>query len=108
MSLRMHTSHWGLQALQPEGDRPDDVAGLAADARQRIELVDVARDLAAEPLLDYPRHEDQALGLRAEEARSVDELLDLVGIGVREVGRSRVPLEDRRRDLVDGLVGRLC
>src|SRR6266566_5299584 len=65
-----HQAHYvGVdgQAGQPEGDRPDDVAGLAADARQRIELVDVARDLAAEALLDYPRHEDQALGLRAEE-----------------------------------------
>ena len=41
----------------------------------------------------------------AEEARRADELLDLVGIGVREVGRRRIPREQRRRDHVDPLVG---
>src|SRR5262245_11142443 len=37
----------------------------------------------------------------------MDHLLDLVGVGVREVDRRRVALEERGRDLVDGLVGRL-
>ena len=78
------------QARDPEPNRAHDVAGLAADAGQRHEIVELGRDLATESLLDRLRHPDQALRLRAEEPRRVDQLLDLVGIGVGKVGRRRV------------------
>src|SRR5262249_39115492 len=74
------------------------------DAGKRIEVVQVGRHFAAEALLERTRHSHQALGLGAEESRLVDELLELIGVGVGEVGRRRVALEERRRDLVDGLV----
>ena len=43
------------QPGQPERDRPDDVAGLAADAGQRDEVLEVGRHLAVEPLLERVR-----------------------------------------------------
>ena len=95
------------QARHPEPNRTHHVAGLAPDTGQRHEIVEVDRHLAAESFLDRLRHSDQALGLRAEETRRADQLLDLDGIGVREIGRRRIPGEQRRRHHVDPLVGAL-
>ena len=88
-------------------NRAHDVAGLAADAGQRHEVVELDGDLAAEARLDRLRHADEVLRLRAEEARRLDDRLELGGIGVGQVGRRRVPGEQRGRDHVDALVGAL-
>ena len=74
---------------------------------ERHEIVELRRDLAAEVLLQRRCHPDEVLRLRAEEAGRLDQLLDLVGIGVGEVGRRRVLREQRGRDHVDALVGAL-
>ena len=95
------------QAGQAEPDRPHDVAGLAPDTGQRDEVVELGRDLAAEALLDRLRHPDEVLRLRAEEAGRLDERLDVVRIGGREVGRRRILREQRGRHHVDALVGGL-
>ena len=60
------------QAGQVEPHRPHDVAGLAADARQRDEVVELGRHLAAEALLERLRHADEVLRLRAEEPGRLD------------------------------------
>ena len=59
---------------QLEPHRPHHVAGLAADAGQRHEVVELGRHLAAEALLERLRHADEALRLRAEEAGRHDQL----------------------------------
>ena len=67
------------QAGQAEADAADHVRGLAAHARQRDQVVDGGRHLAAETLVKGPAEADQALGLGPEEPRRVDERLQLIG-----------------------------
>ena len=52
--------------------------------------------LAAESLVERPAEPDQALRLGPEEPGRVDERLQLGRIGVAQIGRRRVPGEDRR------------
>ena len=60
------------QAREVEPHRAHDVAGLAADAGQRHEVVELGRHLAAEALLERLRHADEVLRLRAEEPGRLD------------------------------------
>ena len=95
------------EAREVEADRAHDVAGLAPHAGQPDEVVELARHLAPEFLLELAGHAQQAARLRVEEARGADEAFELVGIGACEIGRRRVAREQLRRDLVDRLVGGL-
>jgi hypothetical protein len=52
-------------------------------------------------------HADEGLGLLAEEPGGDDEPFDVPGRGGRERPRVGIPIEERRRDLVDARVGRL-
>ena len=69
-------------------DRAHDVAGLATDAGQLHEVVELGGHLAVELVLEHARHAEQVLGLRAVEAGLEHEPFDVVGVGVREVGRA--------------------
>ena len=55
------------QAGQVERHRAHDVAGLAPDARQLHEVVELGGHLAVEVLVEHARHAEQVLRLRAEE-----------------------------------------
>ena len=90
-----------------ECHRTHDVARLATDARQRHQVVEIARDLAVEAFFDRLRHAEQAAGLGAEEAGGADELLDPRRVGAGEIGRRRILGEQRRGHHVHALVGRL-
>ncbi len=79
------------------GGAEHDVRGLARDAGQRDQLLEIARHLAAEPLDQALAHPDQALGLVAEEAGRVDLLGQRLRVGAGVVLRAmRYLLEQRR------------
>src|SRR5690606_22847925 len=84
-----------------------DVAGLAADPGQGDEVRQLVRHLTAEALHEAVRHPDEAAGLRPEEPGGADHLLDVGGIGGREVLRRGVLGEERRGHHVHPLVGAL-
>ncbi len=63
--------------------------------------------LAAVVLRQRRRHADEGTGLRAEEAGGLDLRLELGGRRPRERAGVGISLEQRRRDLVDALVGAL-
>lgn len=85
----------------------DDVRRLASDTGQRRQRVHVRRHLPAVLLDQCGRHPDQRLRLRAEEAGRVDLRLEFVGRRLGQCRRIRIPLEQRRRDHVHALIGRL-
>ena len=78
------------EAGQAERDGPDHVAGLAADARERHEILQLGRHLPVESLLERGTHSDQALRLLTEEAGGVDELLDVRRLGLGKVAGRRI------------------
>ena len=55
-----------------KADRAHDVAGLAADARELHEVVELGRHLAVELVLERARHAEEVLRLRPVEARSAN------------------------------------
>ena len=81
-----------------------DVRGLAADARQRGQLLHVGRHVAAVLGDEHLRHADQRLGLLPEEPGRQDQPLELGCVGPRQRPRVRIALEQRRRDHVHALV----
>jgi len=84
-----------------------DLRGLAADAGERGEGVEVPRHLATGVGHQLPRRGLQVAGLLAVEPHRPDDLFDVAGFGGGKLGRSRPPLEQRRRHLVDPHVGAL-
>jgi hypothetical protein len=82
-----HARHVGVdgQPREAEHHAADHVARLAADTRQRDEVVEVGGHLTVEPLDQLARHPDQVAGLRLVEAGRADDLLELVRIGPSEV-----------------------
>ncbi len=85
----------------------DDVGGLASDARQFDQRVHRARHLAAMGLDDLGRHTQERTRLGAEEPGRLNLRLELVGRRPGERAGVRVAAEERRRDLIDALVGAL-
>jgi hypothetical protein len=85
----------------------DDIRRLSSHARQRDEVVHRARDFARVAFDHLSRHPDKRSRLRAEEPRRLDLRLELRGRGSRERSRVRIAGKQRRRDLVDALVGTL-
>src|ERR1700682_45287 len=79
------------EARHAEGDTEYDIGGLAADPGQRDQVVDVARDLAAEALDQRRAGRDDRLRFDVEEAGGLDHRLDLPGIRVGQRGRIRIP-----------------
>ncbi len=67
----------------------------------------VGRHLSPEALRHGRRHADEVLGLRTEEPRRTDELLDVLGVGGGERLRVGIGREERGRDQVDPHVGAL-
>ena len=67
---RGEPAHVGVdrQTGEVERDRAHHVAGLASDAGQLHEVVELGGHLAAEVVLERARHAEQVLGLRPEEA----------------------------------------
>ena len=94
------------QTGQVERHRPHDVAGLAPDARQLHQVVELGGHLTAEVLVELARHPEQALRLRAEEPGGVHDRLDSSGSACARSLASGTG-EQLRRDLVDVLVGGL-
>jgi len=84
-----------------------DVGRLAPDARQADELLHRSRHLTSVLLDQHLAAADDAFGLVSVEAGGADRLLQLGRIGVREIVRGAVLLEQVFRDLIDALVGAL-
>ncbi len=66
---------------------------LAPDPPELDELVDVSGNLAVVHLLEVLGELDDRLGLLPVEAGGVDDLLDLLGIGLGEIGGRWIALE---------------
>jgi hypothetical protein len=90
-----------------ERRRQDHVGGLAGDAGQGHQRVEIGRHLAAVALDQRPGHADQAPRLGAVEARLEDQRLERLGRRLGQRVGVGVPGEQRRRQRVDHLVGRL-
>ncbi len=84
------------QAGQAEGDAAHDVASLAPHPGDRDQIRKVFWYVAVESLRHRGGHTDQALGLGSEEAGRAHELLDVLGVGRRQVRRLWVGGEQRR------------
>ena len=84
-----------------------DVRGFAAHSGKLLQLVDVARDLAAVLGHHQLRALDHVRSFRAVEPDGADDLFDVGWIGGRQVGYGGVVFPKRRRYLVDALVGGL-
>ncbi len=95
------------QPRHTEGVAEHDVRRLAAEARQGEELGKASRNLATVPLHQGGTEPDQAARLVAEEAGRTDHRLEPGPVGTGIIRRRRVAAEQRRRDLVDPLVGAL-
>lgn len=59
-----------------EGGAKEDVGGLAADAGERDQFFECARELAAEFINEFFRHAADAGGFGSEEAERADDLFD--------------------------------
>ena len=90
-----------------EGDIEHDIGGLAADARQRLQRLALARHLAAVLGDQLLRQRDDVLGLVAVEADGLDALLHVLHAQRRHLPRRVGDLEQGPRRLVDAGVGRL-
>ncbi|HEX2444322.1 MAG TPA: hypothetical protein VHJ77_10295 [Vicinamibacterales bacterium] len=85
----------------------DDVGGLAADAGEFDELLHARRNLAPMLLDERDRHAGERLRFHPEEAGGLNLGLELRRGCPGQRARVRVSFEERRRDLVDALVGAL-
>ena len=90
-----------------EGLREDDARGLVADARQRLELLEGARDLPAVLFDEDPREPGDRLRLRGGEAAGPDEVVDLLDGELRHLPERVRAREERRGHEVDARVRRL-
>ena len=84
-----------------------DVRRLATHARQLLQLVYVARDLAAVVGHYHLSALDDVRRLRMEEADGADDAFNVAGIGRCEIRGRGVALPQRGRDLVHAFVGGL-
>ena len=96
------------EARHAEARAQDDVGRLAADSRHSHQVFHGVRYLAAEQLDQLPARGDDPSRLGPEESGWLDQLLNLGGVGRREVHWRRMPPEQLRRNEVDRSVGRLC
>jgi mycothiol synthase len=87
-----------------EADATHDVGRLAPDTRQRHEILEARRHLAAKALFDGGGHADDALRLVLVEACRSDQLGDLAWISCGEVGGCRVAAEQLWGHQVDAHV----
>jgi len=90
-----------------EGLHHEDRRGLVADTRQRLERFEGRGHFTAVTLHEQPRHLLQVLRLGRCEADFPNKCLYFRHIDGRHRGRGRGLREERRRHLVDLLVGRL-
>ena len=90
-----------------EGVAEDDVGRLSPDSRQGDQVLEARGHLAAESLAEHLAQPDERRRLVAEEPGGPDEGLELVAVGGGVAGGGAVAREQRRRDLVDPLVGAL-
>jgi len=84
-----------------------DVGRLSADARELDQFVHGGWDLAVMFVDDGCGHSNKRPRFRAEEAGGLNLRLEFVSRCARERTRIRIPLEQRRCDLIDALVGAL-
>jgi hypothetical protein len=92
----------GVQLGRPLAEHH--VGGLSGHAGQGDEVGHAQWDLAVEALEQRLAHAAHGLGLLAEEAGRLEDLLQLLLGGRHEVGRPGVLREQPRRHLVDLLV----
>lgn len=85
----------------------DHVRRFAANARQGNEGIEFIRHPTTVTCGNGTRHADQALALVPEKAGAADQLLQLIRVCGRKVGRGRVSRKKRWSDHVDALVGAL-
>ena len=81
------------QARQTERDAAHHIAGLAADAGQRDEVVESGRHLAAISIEQAVGHSQQVARLVLVEAGRANQIFDLCRIGLRQFDRRRVSTE---------------
>ena len=94
-------------ARHPERVPEDHVRRLAPDAGERDQVHQPAGHLTVVPLDQRLGELEERVGLGAEEARRLDDLLDLLALGGGERGRVRVRREQGRGHRVDPPVRRL-
>ncbi len=92
------------QPREPECDAPDHICRLATDSGERHQLLQLRRDLAAEPTDDTLCHPDQAACLGPKEACRADQYLDVGQICGRQCRGVRKAGEERRGRQVDPFV----
>ena len=81
--------------------------GEPAHARQSGQRFHVRWHFACVVLHERLCHPDQRFGLGAEKAGRMDLRLEFLLRRLRQCGSGRITLEQRRRDHVDALIGRL-
>jgi len=87
--------------------RHHDARGLASDARQRLQRLALAWNLAAEVRDEVAGGRHDVLGLHPEESAGLDQVLDVAGLRASQRLRGRVLGKECGRRLVDALVGTL-
>src|SRR5438132_9767389 len=89
------------EAGHVEADSENHIRGLAPDARQLDEIVQVARHDTVEQIHQLSARGDDRARFGAEESGRLDQLLDPSWIRGRKVERGRVVLEQHWRDEID-------
>ncbi|BBJ42651.1 hypothetical protein SSPO_053690 [Streptomyces antimycoticus] len=95
------------QARHPEGIAEHHIGRLTADTGQGDQILEPARDLAAEAVTEGCGQAQQRFGLGAEEAGRPDQLLQGLRVGCRHVLGRRTGGEERGGGLVDPQIGGL-
>jgi hypothetical protein len=85
----------------------DDIGGLAPDTGELDEILHARRDFAVVLLHERARHSGERLRFHPEEAGGLNLGLELRCRRLRQRAGVRISREERRRDLVDALVGAL-
>jgi hypothetical protein len=104
-----HPQHMAIDRQTGNAERmaEDDVRRLPSNSWQLDQGVHARRHVARVPLDERGRHAGQRLRLGTEEAGGLYLRLELGRRRLREGARVGVPLEERRRDAIDALVGAL-
>ncbi len=104
-----HALHVGIDddTGLAEGIPENDIRGLSADAGQGDQRIHRVRDLFAEALGHGFAAGDEMLRFVLKEAGGTNKLFEFGEIGRSQLRRLPIPPKERRRDLVDSLVGTL-
>jgi hypothetical protein len=104
LDVRVNNDAFGL----PKRHAQDDIGCFPGDTGEFEKLLHRIRNVSTVLFVNHARSGLETLRFVAEEAGRVDHGLEFGGIGIGEVLRRLVLLEERRRNGVDHFVGALC